>query len=533
MDKSNLMSILKKIKLYFYTIRYLKISQLYFQLLYRLEKKVLKSPFNHERRTTPKVYGLRLQPSIASNILYEDGTFIFLNKKKKFEGKIDWDFQGHGKLWAYNLNYFEFLNQKDIKSKTAVDLINDYCKAFEHHREGSEPYPISVRGINWLKFFSYRGVNEPLFDRVLFLYYQYLASHPEYHLLGNHLLENGFSLMFASYRYREESFYTKAKKILESQLDEQVLSDGAHFELSPMYHQTILFRLLDTINLVKNNDWKNHSLLPFLSEKATAMLAWLKAITFSNGDIPMVNDSAYGIAPESAELDTYADQLGIHAQPPILSDSGYQMVRHGNFELFIDTGNIGPDYIPGHAHSDTFNFVLYVNGKPLIVDTGTSTYEAGSRRIEERSTKSHNTVIVGNHEQSEVWASFRVGRRAKILYRENKEGKISASHDGYKFMGIVHNRSWQSKDGEILIVDEITGSMNDINAIAFIHFHSDIDVRIDKQTLLTDSLRINFSRQENLKLEDYNLAAGFNKTIKSKVLKIEFTNRLVTTLTFV
>ena len=63
----------------------------------------------------------------------------------------------------------------------------------------------------------------------------------EYHILGNHLLENGFSLFFGAYYFQDEKFYVKAKKILTDELDEQILEDGAHFELSSMYHQIMLF----------------------------------------------------------------------------------------------------------------------------------------------------------------------------------------------------------------------------------------------------------------------------------------------------
>ena len=47
--------------------------------------------------------------------------------------------------------------------------------------------------------------------------------------------------------------YSKAKNIIEEELEEQILTDGAHFELSPMYHQIILDRVLDCIFLVKEN----------------------------------------------------------------------------------------------------------------------------------------------------------------------------------------------------------------------------------------------------------------------------------------
>ncbi len=88
-----------------------------------------------------------------------------------------------------------------------------------------------------------------------FLYrdYCHLLDHQEYHLLGNHLLENGYSLLFGALYFKEKKFEDAARRILTRELKEQVLDDGAHFELSPMYHQIILCRVLDTYNLLENN----------------------------------------------------------------------------------------------------------------------------------------------------------------------------------------------------------------------------------------------------------------------------------------
>ena len=196
-------------------------------------------------------------------------------------------------------------------------------------------------------------------------------------------------------------------KLLISELDEQILNDGAHFELSPMYHQIILSRLLDSINLIKlNNEWKKDDLLLFLEAKASLMVSWLKNITYSNGQIPMVNDATYDIAPQSKKLFSYAKDIGItHHQVP-LSDSGYRKIITNNYELFIDVGNIGPDYQPGHAHSDTFNFELIKQGKAIFVDVGISTYEKTQKDKKERSTHSHNTVKIGSNEQLKFGVVF-------------------------------------------------------------------------------------------------------------------------------
>ena len=120
-------------------------------------------------------------------------------------------------------------------------------------------------GINWIKFCQNSLRNQKI-DTKLFNDYNRLYYNLEYHLLGNHLLENAFSLLFASYYFNYDLYYIKSKFLLEK-LNEQILNDGAHYELSPMYHQIILFRILDSINLIKlNKKWKDDNLLSFVQK---------------------------------------------------------------------------------------------------------------------------------------------------------------------------------------------------------------------------------------------------------------------------
>ena len=522
---------MRKPKLYFDTIWYLKPKQLLYQLFYRIKRTFANNQIEKSLQFV-QTHELSLDQSIPSSTSYLGDHFIFLNREKRFDKKIEWNFEEYGKLWVYNLNYFDYLNQLDIDEKVALEIIDSFCEKPYNRKQGAEPYPTSLRGINWIKFFSKRKIANPKYDAILFAHYRFLAANVEYHLMGNHLLENGFSLLFSAYYFRDVKFYVKAENILRSELKEQVLHDGGHFELSPMYHQILLFRLLDCINLTQNNSWKNDSLLTFLKEKASLMLGWLKEVTFLNGDIPMVNDSAYGIGPTSEALFDYASRLKIIAQNVPLSDSGYKMIRLGSYELFLDLGNIGPDYIPGHAHSDTFNFVLHYNGFPLIVDTGTSTYDIGQQRHLERSTTSHNTVKVNDQEQTEVWASFRVGRRAKIIERLEIEKQIISSHNGYKFLGLIHTRTWQWDDQKIILLDKISGKNLLKRAVSFVHFHPLVDVKIENDVVFAGPLRIACDGKTSLRVEDYSFAEGFNKTAKGKVLKIYFDETLKTEISF-
>jgi len=516
---------MRKFLLLMNTLRYLRAKQVWYRLYYSIRRKFKNNKIELKSFENPSCFLLNFQEFLKGNEKYKNGEFKFLNLSKKFN-EVDWNFSGFGKLWVYNLNYFDFLNQKSIKLEEALSLIKHFISKIEQIEIGLEPYPTSLRTINWIKFLSANRVKNK--EICIFLYAQYkmLLKNLEYHLMGNHLLENGFSLLFGAYFFRNEFFYNKAKEILLEELEEQVLSDGGHFEQSPMYHQIILERLLDAINLIKNNSWKGQELLEILCEKAEKMLGWLREITFANGNIPLFNDSAFGIAFSTEQLLDYAMKLGLKPADVRLGDSGYRMIRKGKYEIAIDIGDIKAKYIPGHSHADTFTFELYINNTPIVVDTGVSTYENNKKRILERSTKAHNTVEVNEESSSEVWGSFRVGGRAKVVEVEERKDYVRAIHDGYfKKFGVFHQREYFFKENEIVIKDKILGGKR-VNAVARLHFHPKVEIESKEKFILMN----NFCKIEieggKFKIVKYEYAPEFNKLIPGKCVEIFFQDKL-------
>lgn len=396
-----------------------------------------------------------------------------------------------------------------------------------------EPFPISLRLLSWVKFLALHQVEDEGINRSLWWQINILRDNLEFHLLGNHLLENGFGLLFGAFHFADKRTYQLAKKLLERELEEQVLPDGAHFELSPMYHQLMLHRVLDSFNLVKNNPGLfGPVLLPLLEKKAAGMLGWLSQMTFRDGQIPMFNDSTGGVAPTTEELTGYARSLGIATVEKPLKESGYRHYAFPTYELIVDVGHIGPDYIPGHAHSDTFNFEMHLNGKPFIVDTGISTYEKDGRRQKERSTSSHNTVQVGQHEQSEVWGGFRVGRRASPLIVEESKSSITASHDGYARFGINHTRTFQCHDSKLVIEDNFSGAglVPSMSGTAYFHFHPSIHLSQEGDDIRSSLGLIKLEKAHAIKIDSYEYCLGFNKTEPGQLLAVTFQKELKTTI---
>lgn len=529
---------IQKILQYYHTLKHMRWIQIRYQIWYKgrsIWRKSLwgkpnlsKKPRNFVRVT--------MKSSIYNNTSYfKKNTFLFLNIKHDFGEKINWDYQEYGKLWTYNLNYFEFLNQANSSRhvKEFNLLVWEYVNKLPAIKVGNEPFPTSLRIMNWIKFIIRYEINDP--DIIDSLYNQcwHLSENKEYHLMGNHLLENGFSLTMAGIFFQDKKLFLGGKKVLHEELEEQILTDGAHFELSPMYHCLIFYRLLDTINIVKNNlKIINHafgdqeSFLKFLISKAELMGGWLKQMMYAGGSYPHFNDSTDDVAPGGNELILYLHNLDIQEKEIILSASGYRRYKHGFFDTIIKAGNIGPDYIPGHAHADSLSFVCNIDGHPVIVDPGVSTYEKNNRRQSERSTSYHNTLTILDLNSSDVWGGFRVGRRAKAWIIEENDISLVCQHDGFK---TKHKRNLKFGDTYLIISDEIKSN----DAFAHFHFYPGLQIQTSKTSnifTIQGNTTITFENADEIKIESYRFARGFNATLSAQKITIKFAYHLKTTI---
>lgn len=518
---------MKNWRLYWHTVRHLRRQQLVYQVVNRLRSKP-----SLRIETAPSAINFLSFPAPDKPQSLTNRTFTFLNQSVTFPENVDWNYPKNGKLWQYNLNYFDFLNQPDLEVTTGIELIRHFISQTAELSGGLEPYPTSLRIINWIRFLSRHHLQIPVIDAHLRAQIRLLENRLEYHLLGNHLLENGFALLIGALYFQDHERYQKALQLVRSELTEQLHQDGGHYERSPMYHQILLDRLLDVCHLIQNDTWhQSPDADKFLIRQAGRMLGWLCAVTFANGEIPLMNDAAEGIAPTTNQLRAKAKLLGIEPEATPLSDSGFRRLSTSTYELLTNVGNIGPEYQPGHAHADTFSFVLHVKGQPVIVDSGTSTYETNARRQWERSTTAHNTVQIDNIDSSEVWGGFRVGRRANVTLLEDSPTQIHAQHNGYQYIDSLHNRQWISTANQLTIVDSISSEQT-----STARFY--LAPGVEPLAISANHLRFSWGKIEwqhaiTISQKAVQVARQFNRLLPTLVIEVQFRKTMRTIITCV
>jgi hypothetical protein len=397
-----------------------------------------------------------------------------------------WIMTLHTQPWAYEAACVcgdtECVEPADRRSAAGVFrvLIDDWIERCDLARPGSRPlawnsYTIATRLRWWVAAFA--TGRDGLFDDAGFtdrflesVWRQalFLDAHVEWDLRANHLLRNAEGLAWAGALFDHPAaarWRRRAGTIACSQIAEQVLADGGHFECSGRYHLEVMQDLAAIAILSQDPVVRER-----LAGSWSRMAEFLVRACHPDGTTHQFNDSSQEASLDDAHIPHTAELLGVAPDTSapegarLLADTGLVTWHGPRWTVFFDVGAIGPACQPGHAHADSLAVECSLNGERLFVDAGTFAYDLDERRAYDRSTAAHNTVCVDGTDSSEVWHIFRVGRRAEATvldFESSRNGmEVRAAHDGYRHLPGAprHERTVQvHEDGELLLRDEVHG----------------------------------------------------------------------------
>lgn len=503
---------------YLHTLRYLRPVQVFGRVRFKLWKPRPEEAAAPPLRTSAAEFAA---PIYVPHSLLGPDRFRFLNLEGTCSEAAHWQRQAQSQLWMYNLHYFDDLNSADASARLPWHELLVRRWIDENPPGvgiGWDPYPVSRRIVNWIKWSRAGNSLTPKAQHSLAVQARWLNRRIESHLQGNHVFVNAKALIFAGLFFDGEEadrWLSHGLGLMQNEIPKQVLADGGHFERSPMYHAGFAEDMLDVVNIMKaygrqfDANWR---------ETIARMLVWLDAMSHPDKGIAFFNDAAFGVSPDTAQLHAYAARLKMGFVPPEssgthrLTSSGYVSVDLPPFYLVCDVAPIGPDHLPAHAHADTLSFEMSFRGQRVLVNSGTSEYGLSAERQRQRGTAAHNTLVLDDEDSSEVWAAFRVARRARArlleVHGENSEVSIMGEHDGYRRLRgkNIHRRCWKLQAQELVIEDEVDGTFR--SAKCFFHLHPAVHLQRagDSELQLSDSrgllLKMHFEGAAQVQITD-------------------------------
>jgi uncharacterized heparinase superfamily protein len=370
------------------------------------------------------------------------GRFTYLNETHRFpvdkaSGRVavDWAPPGTSPLWRYQLQYLGAV--LDLVLAGAPDAAANLVAAWIEHHAGAwsaiawHPYPVSLRLCNMCLAAGAAGGFDALGPgaaNLAAVSAAYLHRHFEHDVRGNHLLENARALLIASRSLDGPpvaGWERLAREIIAKEIAEQVLPDGAHFELSPMYHKLVLWRLIELSKLLGPADpLVSGSIGPAIS----AMRRFLAGVLCPDGEVPLLGDSVRNSAfapPAGPLLDTEVvspESGGVRAYP----NAGLYIFASPRLWAVFDAGPVCPDYLPAHGQADSLTVEVWCDGACLVGDPGVYAF-TGAERGWSRSSRAHSTLTVDDRDTSEVYGSFRIGGRATLESIDTRGDEVSAA----------------------------------------------------------------------------------------------------------
>ncbi len=504
----------KRIRLYVITSYYLKPIQILYRIRFVFQKKFLHQFERYRNSYLTRANGnepfsivkfpyIRSANFDASELT--TGNFRFLNRSVELGIPTNWHPSSETKLWIYNLHYFDYvrtiirLHQAQQKQDGNTGehyllfrrLVTEWISSCPVAMPLAwDAYPLSLRLNNWARaymVFENELAQDTAFSQMLrqSMYIQsiYLEKHLEYHLLNNHLLENGRTLWLMGHFFNgadDDRWRQKGFSILMESLKADFYEDGGHDERSPMYHQIMLDVYQEVFDILV---LANEPVPDYVEPRLNDIKNWFVNVLHPDGNLPLFHDCAFDIAGDPADFidDGLSPANGLTA----LDASGYFVLRDLDKHHFfmMDCGSMGPDHKNGHGHCGALSFEASIGGQRFIVDSGVNDYNSDIEwRDYFRSTRAHNTVVIDGCEQSEIWERFRIAQRYATKDVVSSESEflsfVAASHTGYKRLpGNVSHRRWMCYvDHKFWVICDLIDGTGTHLIESLLHFHPAVQI---------------------------------------------------------
>jgi len=424
--------------------------------------------------------------------------------------------------------------------------LESFWKYFKQFTSQNPPYlgpnwvsaqEVALRAINWLLIVpTLKKATHPIeqIDNLVTSLWQHFLRLPVTITYAkaqnnNHLLSEALALhllgsFFAPISPLAEVWKTRGGVLFEKTLLRQIDPDGTYCQHSANYHRMLLHLALIYDASVRNDD---RNLPEPVRQRLAMATLWLQGLIDPlSGGCPNLghNDGTlllpfgcqgYGDYRPTLQAASLAF-LGCPALPAgswdelpavlrlkpalaaedLLLSSTNQTNRLGNEDLWCSLRAAHITGRPGHA--DQLHTEIWWLGENIARDAGTYAYNDDPPwQNSLMATRIHNTITIDFKDQMYRAGKFLWLDRAQgVLNSTANPGSVSASHTGYRRLGITHSRSLTiPKESEILVEDFVNFKNGNPSRLVSLHW-----LLPDWQWVQENDAFIIFNRKKRIEL---------------------------------
>jgi uncharacterized heparinase superfamily protein len=288
-------------------------------------------------------------------------------------------------------------------------------------------------------------------------------------------------LFAAAVTLREHTgFLARALRLLPQEIARQVLPDGCHAERSPAAQLSALQDLTEIRALLQASQTPPP---PMLAGAIDRMSLALRVMRHGDGGLCLFNGSR---EESGALIDLVLTQAGRGGRgPSALSDGGFHRMQAGRSVLIVDCGAPAPPGLDRLAHAGTLSMELSVGRDRVIVNCGAFIAGPPEWRDASRSTAAHSTLVIGDHNSSELRPEG-LGRRPVTVEVQRQEAAgahwLDVSHDGWRrtFNAVHRRRLYVAESGEDIRGEDLIESPQPQPFTLRFHLHPDVQANIQQ-----------------------------------------------------
>lgn len=457
----------------------------------------------------------------------------------------------HDSLHRWNWLLFGVTDESEkITRDQGLNLMRSWlCECLHQKCFGEDAYSTSERIVNGSIFLLRTG--DGIIPSDLQFAFQYMgrqiANHLEYYegdLTGNHAFNNARGLLFSGAVASLSGAVKLALAISNERLPKLITKDGFLREGSSHYHFLFTRWVLEMCWIAQRS---NHAEIAGLLESFAGRLVercWFFLVKEHDSErwqIPLFGDVSPDFSPDwlislpwsDLSLEVYKPLFlpkppvktgwslifgigkleSFNEQKETLSfpESFWHRIEFGEFTLFVFARAEYGKLIASHKHNDLGSFVLYLKGKPVLIDSGRLDYTNSLMSKYGKEAKSHNSLFINNFPPSIDEPSwFHKGYSSVAVNTSIAQTQDSSifiiKHSGFMRLiahKINHERRFKLTYDSFSIEDRIAG-FGEINLHLRFHWAPDLKYSNNKELSFHENFsEISFVPDKKLMLKKY------------------------------